>query len=365
MFRKASFMLALLLAAVGIGARGHIRVRDKGRWQFAVSGDSRNCGNVVMPAIAQSVLQHRPEFYWHLGDFRKVYDFDEDLQHEPEWRARTPSIIEYESRAWDDFIQNQVVPFGSLEVFLGIGNHETIPPKTRDEYVEQFADWLEAPRLREQRLRDDPRNHLLRAYYHWVEAGVDFINMDNATYDQFDDAQVGWFERVLERDEASSDIKSIVVGMHRALPESISRSHSMNESPTGTESGLRVYGDLLKAQNDAHKHVYLLASHSHFFMDGTFNTEYWRTHGGVLPGWIVGTAGAVRYLLPENWKDARAAETNVYGYLLGTVEPDGEIRLDFQKLNETDVPAAVVSRFTPEFAHWCFAENRMALQSGP
>jgi hypothetical protein len=100
-------------------------------------------------------------------------------------------------------------------------------------------------------------------------------------------------------------------------------------------------------------------------MDGTFNTEYWRTHGGVLPGWIVGTAGAVRYLLPENWKDARAAETNVYGYLLGTVEPDGEIRLDFQKLNETDVPAAVVSRFTPEFAHWCFAENRMALQSGP
>ena len=62
--------------------------------------------------------------------------------------------------------------------------------------------------------------------------------------------------------------------------------------PTGTESGRRVYADLLRAQDEAHKHVYVLASHSHYYMDGIFNTDYWKQHGGVLPGWIVGTAGA-------------------------------------------------------------------------
>src|SRR6516164_3373136 len=48
-------------------------------WKFAVSGDSRNCGNIVMPAIASGVLASRSEFYWHLGDFRAIYTFDEDM----------------------------------------------------------------------------------------------------------------------------------------------------------------------------------------------------------------------------------------------------------------------------------------------
>jgi len=72
----------------------------------------------------------------------------------------------------------------------------------------------------------------------------------------------------------------------------------MAETPDGVASGRHVYADLLKAQNDAHKRVYILASHSHFFMDDIFNTAYWHANGGVLPGWIVGTAGAVRYPLP-------------------------------------------------------------------
>ena len=48
-------------------------------WKFAISGDSRNCGDIVMPAIAQGVLQSGAEFYWHLGDFRAIYTFDEDM----------------------------------------------------------------------------------------------------------------------------------------------------------------------------------------------------------------------------------------------------------------------------------------------
>jgi hypothetical protein len=77
----------------------------------------------------------------------------------------------------------------------------------------------------------------------------------------------------------------------------------------------------------------------------------------VLPGWIVGTAGAVRYALPKDHSGAHAAETNVYGFLLAAVQPSGEIQFTFKRLQESDVPAAVVSRYKPDFVHWCFAEN--------
>jgi hypothetical protein len=74
----------------------------------------------------------------------------------------------------------------------------------------------------------------------------------------------------------------------------------------------------------------------------------------------VGTAGAVRYALPPGSSDARIAVTNVYGALLGTVQPDGEINFEFQKLEEKDVPEPVVTRYGREFVHWCFAENTQA-----
>jgi hypothetical protein len=122
-----------------------------------------------------------------------------------------------------------------------------------------------------------------------------------------------------------------------------------------------VYAALLKAQA-AGKKVYTLASHSHFYMSGIFDTPYWRAHGGVIPGWIVGTTGAVRYALPAGAAQAKEAKTNVYGYLLATVPPDGEIRFDFQEIKETDVPEAVVKRFSPEFVHQCFVANIRAEQ---
>ena len=55
------------------------------------------------------------------------------------------NIINYETNAWPDFIQHQIGPFGELPVFLGMGNHETIPPKTRPDFLTQFADWLDKP----------------------------------------------------------------------------------------------------------------------------------------------------------------------------------------------------------------------------
>jgi hypothetical protein len=311
-----------------------------------------------MPAIAAGAHRDQAAFYWHLGDLRAIYDFDQDFKQLASTQGKQPTILEYESQAWNDFIQNQVTPFGSLPFYLGIGNHETVPPKTRPEFIAQFADWLNSPVLRDQRLKDDPKDHKLRTYYHWVKNGIDFINLDNASHDEFDADQMKWVEAVFARDQADATIRTIILGMHAALPDSISAGHSMNEWTEGIATGRQVYLDLLKLRDGAHKSVYVLASHSHFFMDGIFNTEYWRTHGGVIPGWIVGTAGAVRYPLPPNWSDAKAALPNVYGYLLATAgAEDGSVQFEFKQIEEDAVPKEVSDRFTPPFVHECFARN--------
>lgn len=352
----AGAALAAFLAAPQ--ARAQSAQTSGATWAFAVSGDSRNCGDVVMPGIAAEAMKHKPEFYWHLGDLRAIYNFDEDILHQPQFRASAPSISTYLSLAWTDFIESQIKPWGAVPVFVGIGNHELVSPKTREEFIAQFADWLNAPPIQQQREKDDHRDYRVKTYYHWVQRGVDFIYLDNASPEQFDGAQARWFDGVLRRAGSDPNIKTIVVGMHRALPDSISADHSMNESPAGEQTGRLAYAALLRFQNDSHKRVYILASHSHFYMENIFNTEYWRTHGGILPGWIVGTAGAQRYPLPPNWKDARAAETNVYGYLLGQVNADGEIQFTFQRVQEADIPSGIKDRYTPEFVHWCFAENK-------
>jgi hypothetical protein len=364
----STFILILLAAGtVAFNAAAQTKPADLRRpaqtqeWHFAVSGDSRNCGDIVMPAIARSVNQSGSQFYWHLGDFRAIYDFDQDMQLRP--RPQPLLIIDYEQQAWDDFIENQVSPF-TVPVFLGIGNHETIPPKTRCEFLAQFADWLDAPPIKEQRLRDDPKDHRLKTYYHWAQGGVDFIYLDNATTDQFDLAQLTWFEKVLKLDAADPNVKTVVVGMHEALPDSLASDHSMGDYAAGVQSGRQVYADLLALQKSSNKRVYVLASHSHFFMEGIFDSAYWREHGGVLPGWIIGTAGAVRYKLPEGASLAKAARTNVYGYLLATVnpagEPEGSIRFEFRELREPDVPASTVSLMGTDLVHQCFMKNSIA-----
>src|SRR6266550_4203441 len=86
-------------------------------WKFAIAGDSRNCGDVVMPAIAAGVKADHAAFYWHLGDFRAIYRLDEDMVKE----AKQPyTIISYLTASWPDFIKNQVTPFAPMPVFLAI-----------------------------------------------------------------------------------------------------------------------------------------------------------------------------------------------------------------------------------------------------
>jgi hypothetical protein len=324
-------------------------------WRFAISGDSRNCGDVVMPAIAHKVAADGAVFYWHLGDYRAIYDFDQDFRQ----AHPNTNIINYESAAWPDFIQQQLVPFEGLPVYLSLGNHETIPPKTRSEAIQQFADWFDAPELKAQRLRDDPNDHLLKAYYHWIKDGVDFVTLDNSSDEQFDKPQLDWIKKVIDADAANAAIRTLVVGMHEALPDSLSTGHSMNESAQGTVSGRIVYKWLVDFRAKAHKNVYLLASHSHFYLEDVFNTACRRQHSEeILPGWIIGTAGAVRYRLPDGIPQSPKAQGDTYGYLVGTVSSDGSITFDFKKIDTMDVPAGIKAQYSDTFVKSCFDGNK-------
>lgn len=349
---RFSFVLAILISAAAPKLPGQGKNSADGTWKFAVSGDSRNCGDITMPAIAAGVFKDGAAFYWHLGDFRALGNFDED------YRRTHPkaSISKYYKDAWPDFIEHQLVPFGNLPVYLGIGNHELIPPMTRGMYIAQFADWLEHPNLQRQRLADDPADHLLTTYYHWVQNGVDFITMDNASSDMFDPAQMKWFKTVLAKDAKDNSIKTLVVGMHAALPDSSSAGHSMNESAQGLMSGRKVYMQLSDFRKSTKKNVYVLASHSHFVMNDAYNTACHK--GDVLPGWIMGSAGAIRYRLPTDRALSTIDKTDIYGYLLGTVSPDGSIHFEVREVKQSDVPASVVNEFTPDQVKWCFEQNK-------
>jgi len=332
-----------------------------GKWQFVVSGDSRNCGDVVMPATATRSARYAPTFYWHLGDLRAIYKIDEDMAAAANMAGEALTCEVYHRRAWSDFVENQIAPFGDTPLLLGIGNHEVIPPKTEERFTAQFADWLLTPVLEDQRRRDGEQGPLQpRSYYHWLEGGVDFIYLDNAS-NTFSEEELKWFDQVLAGDAANQDVRSIVVGMHEALPDSIARNHSMCDNPQEPDSctsGRRVYEALLNFQSK--KPVYVLASHSHYYMEGIFNNLPPQRR---LPGWIIGTAGAVRYPLP---KDAPPnAKTDVYGFLLATVDRDGRIQFEFQQIQRSDVPQSVRRRYPSSLIRWCFAHNSENLDPHP
>jgi hypothetical protein len=365
----------------------------EGEWRFIVSGDSRNCGDVVVPTIASdSEQRYAPSFYWHLGDLRAIYKVDEDMAYAELANGHYLGCENYVKRAWPDFIEHQIAPFGSRPFYLGIGNHEVIPPKNNPpgQFTAQFKDWLLAPAIREQRLNDKDCDNppassskagvtpecLVRArnYYHWIQGGVDFIYLDNSG-NLLGTDQINWFEKMLASARKNDVVKSIVVGMHEALPDSISSDHAMCDDTHAPDKrppndkypydlscaeGRKVYKELLDFQSAGpKKNVYVLASHSHFYMQGIFNTK---PEAERLPGWIVGTAGAIRYELPKD-KSAKPddARTNVYGYLLGTVDQNGKIDFKFQEVKESDVPGRVSKQYPAQLINWCFAHNSEAI----
>jgi len=346
----------------------------EGTWRFIVSGDSRNCGDVVMPAIAaQAIEKYQPAFYWHLGDLRAIYKIDEDMAAGVQKGGQSLSCESYHKNAWQDFIDHQIVPFGNTRSYLGIRNHELIPPKTAAEFSSTFKDWLLTPRLLMQgRERQEiasaktgacqkiaSRDYLsAMPYYHWMRGGIDFIYLDNST-GFFASEQLDWFDCILERAHNDDSVKAAVVGMHEALPSSRASNHAMCDESIADpavkkqscESGTHVYDALVEFKKT--KNVYVLASHSHFYMKGVFDNQL---PAHRMEGWIVGTAGAVRYPLPQAIQSSPDAISDRYGYLLGTVEA-GKVDFKFQEVAESDVPQAVRQQYPPALVSWCFAKN--------
>jgi hypothetical protein len=324
-------------------------------WYFAVSGDSRDCGDIVMPKIANAIASRTntpAQFYWHLGDFRAIYRIDCDIlkRGNPAFQCPGPNqpTPAYLKSAWDDFIEHQVKPFGKTPVFLGIGNHELIPPLNRYQYREKFRTWLTQKPLESQRAKDAANGFFYQpgnSYYHVVIRGADFIYLDNSDDGGFYQEQLAWLSNVLKADAADDSVKTIIVGMHAALPHSKSSGHAMDRTCRGKCSGEQAYKMLYDAQNHGgpaakRKHVYVLASHSHQFLEDIYNTP--QLSGKVLPGWIVGTAGAQQY-----------TPTIQYGYLQVRVKPDGSIETEFVNVKDSSPPLAA-----PEITSYCFLQNK-------
>jgi hypothetical protein len=358
MFKK----LALIGLSMGLGLSATSTLKcsaqsNDGTWTFAVSGDSRNCGDFVMPAIAEKVKADNDAFYWHLGDFRWMSQPDQDLL-----AMRGPgaelSKHDYQELAWDDFLTHQMASFAKLNVpvFLGRGNHESVPNMTREGYISKFSSFLDKPEIAEQRKKDGADAAPVGPWYHWVEKGVDFITMDNSTHDEFTEPQLHWLRAVLDHDLApDSGIRTIVMGAHEALPHSTGSEHAMDDWEVGERSGELVYTWFYDAQA-AGKHVYIIASHSHYYSPDVFNSSYWKQRSKtVVPGLIIGTSGAHRYQLPKNAR--KGAKTMVYGFAQGTVHPDGAIDFAFHQLSEDDLMKARWPNAPADAIHECYVHN--------
>ena len=338
----------------------------EGSWRFIASGDSRNCGDIVLPTIATHSGRFSPSFYWHLGDLRAIGKVDEDMAFAAAVNGEFLNCQQYLKRAWPDFIEHQIGAFGKTPFYVGIGNHEVIPPKDVLQFRQQFAAWLDQPTIHSQREKEEAdskgkspaqgEKEAPNSYYHWIQGKVDFIYLDNAS-DDFAPEQLTWLAGALDRDKANSEVKSVVVGMHESLPDSIANYHSMGASknPNARPSGEQAYRLLLDFRYQTRKPVYVLSSHSHFYMENIYDTPELKKKGQPLPGWIVGTGGAQRYKLPAN--PPATAKQDVYGYLVGTVAPDGTIQFAFQEVHESDVPQATRSQYPAPLVHWCFAHN--------
>ncbi|HZT60575.1 MAG TPA: hypothetical protein VFA21_18365 [Pyrinomonadaceae bacterium] len=353
----------LLASASALQAAAKSGAKEK-VWYFAVSGDSRDCGDLIVPKIAASIEQARSqtpaEFYWHLGDLRALYREDCDILLRRDPTAKCPPDANkgtdkypfglYLEEAWDDFIQNQITPFGRTPYVLGIGNHELIN-RPRDYFVCKFGRWLDEEPIASQ-LRSDAKLGIPSVpggtYYHFVKRGADFIYLDNADFDaSFGDTQLAWLEKVLAADARDRKVKTIVVGMHAALPYSCGFRHAMDRSVRGVNTGLRAYDMFVRSQERDGKRVYVLASHSHFFAEDIYDTPMHKGH--VLPGWIVGTAGAEQYRV-------RPTDRIRYGYMLVGVRDDGTISTEFKEVKREDPPRARDAA-DEAIADFCFNRN--------
>ncbi len=359
--RVVQFFPLVLLALITLSLRAWSQSTSarpappQAPWVFVVSGDSRNCGDLVMPAIASQAKKLNALFYWHLGDFRWMSSRDEDMRSK---YLLEPLEGDYRTIAWSNFLNAQIIPFRPVPVYVGIGNHELLGGKKRKNYLDSFKQYLPPQGLHAPQSGDKVDS----VDYRWTVARVDFIYLDNASTKKFDAEQLRWFEEVLDQDEKNTNVKTVVVGMHAALPGSLGVNHSMDQNrKAAKDRAVTIYKDLVTARHKYHKNIYVLASHAHYVADDIFNTPYWQKNGGpegILPGWIVGTAGARFYQLPEGVpSQPKHRMANVYGYLLSTVGADSQIGFEFHEIREADIRAALAPGYRDALVQFCVEQN--------
>ena len=135
----------------------------------------------------------------------------------------------------------------------------------------------------------------------------------------------------------------------------------MNDSQQEQFTGRQAYNALLDFRRTTHKNVYVMASHSHYVMNDIYATAC-HAKDDVLPGWIVGSGGAVRYRLPKDLGQSTIARTDVYGYVIANVAPDYTVAFEFKPVEEKDVPKSVHDEFGGEQVRWCFKNNKSDYQ---
>ena len=122
----------------------------------------------------------------------------------------------------------------------------------------------------------------------------------------------------------------------------------MDASCQGICSGRQAYDLLFRAQRlagppEKRKNVYVFSSHSHLFEANVYDTP--ELLGQVLPGWIVGTAGAQQY-----------TDSITYGYVRVDVHPDGTVTPVFRPVTRTSPPALAPGE--EPLADFCFQSNK-------
>jgi hypothetical protein len=75
----------------------------------------------------------------------------------------------------------------------------------------------------------------------------------------------------------------------------------------------------------------------------------------VVPGVIIGSAGAHRYQLPK--EADKASRTDIYGYLQGSVHPDGSIDFVLHELSESDLVQSKWPNAPLDAIHECYIHN--------
>ncbi len=164
-----------------------------------------------------------------------------------------------------------------------------------------------------------------------------------------------------ERQESNPEVKSVVVGMHEALPDSIANYHSMGDNlPTAGPSERRKRSIKLcwlsatKATSPS-----TCSPATRIFIWRIFSTRAKLKENGAkpLPGWIVGTAGAVRYPLPDGRTAARRRRMSMdtcwprFQPMARSIYVRGIARI-----RRSAVRAAALSG---DRVPWCFAHNSM------